>query len=222
MAAQSFSKLGVKLLSIPLILTAEICLRLNLFSFRDDLAACLLVSDRFSSDNISNDLFNILIIAEDRRNAIHSGVDPISIVRAIVHLIFLRKIEGASTIEQQFVRVVTGRYKRTIARKLREQIVAISLTRLRSKRLIASAYIQIAFYGKDLEWLIESLNCPLATMGLLKSAALVARLKYPEPSFVDPLWRIRFERRLVYIQRLLLAAKTSDTQLVPIQIFNSR
>jgi membrane carboxypeptidase/penicillin-binding protein PbpC len=209
----------MRIISAPFMFAAEICHAFNLFNFRDDLTACLAVTDAFRSRDISVDLLRVLIVAEDRRNSVHVGIDPISIVRATVHFIAFRKIEGASTIEQQFVRVVTGRYKRTIPRKLREQVLAIILARLRSKRHIASAYLQIAFYGKDLEQLLTNLDARLGTIGESKSIALVSRLKYPEPSFADRAWMARFERRSVYIS-MLLAPNADELQVVPSQILS--
>lgn len=56
-----------------------------------------------------------LIAGEDHRFIAHRGIDPIAMGGAFYRLIAHRKIGGASTIEQQFVRVVTGLRERTLA-----------------------------------------------------------------------------------------------------------
>jgi penicillin-binding protein 1A len=52
-----------------------------------------------------------LISGEDHRFYNHIGFDPIAILRAIYKRIDAGKIEGASTIEQQYVRTCTERLK---------------------------------------------------------------------------------------------------------------
>lgn len=99
-------------------------------SFRNDLQQCLDVIDQFGK-SIPYPFVGVLIEAEDHRNAHHPGVDPIGMIRAVWVFFIRSHTQGASTIEQQFVRVVTGRYKRSLARKLREQILAIAVARQR-------------------------------------------------------------------------------------------
>ena len=68
-------------------------------------------------------------------------------IRALSVRIRHGTIQGASTIEQQFVRVMSGRYERSVARKLREQALAIAISRRREKKQVAAAYLSVAFYG---------------------------------------------------------------------------
>ena len=208
METRAVSKIVITVLSVPFLLIAEVFRRFHLFRFVDDLNSCVKACESESYKNISDDLFLILVIAEDRRNSIHWGVDPISIVRAAIKFVLFRRIEGASTNEQQFVRVVTGRYKRTIRRKLREQALAIALGKIASKRAIAAAYIHIAFYGKDIDCILRDLSSSVDKLNISKSAELVARLKYPEPTLENRFWRNRLNRRLAYIYRLHEAEST--------------
>src|SRR5262245_21594087 len=53
----------------------------------------------------------LLVSGEDHRHVLHPGVDPIAICRATWRCIYRGKREGASTIEQQVVRVISGRYE---------------------------------------------------------------------------------------------------------------
>ena len=65
-------------------------------------------------------LSKLLISGEDHRFFYHIGFDFIAIARAIKNRVLYNKVEGASTIEQQLVRVLTNDYQRTFSRKIRE------------------------------------------------------------------------------------------------------
>ena len=56
-------------------------------------------------------IINFLIVAEDHRYKYHVGFDLIAIFRSILKYILYNKKEGASTIEQQLVIVVTCDYR---------------------------------------------------------------------------------------------------------------
>ena len=112
---------------MPIILLANIINLLNIKSFKDDIEKSLKIIDDFSNIKIDKRFIQVLILAEDRRNKLHRGVDTIAILRAIKVRLLENKYQGASTIEQQFIRVVTNRFEKTFYRKLREQILAILL-----------------------------------------------------------------------------------------------
>jgi penicillin-binding protein 1A len=59
--------------------------------------------------------------------------------------------QGASTIEQQLVRTITGCYDITLKRKLSEQLLAISISKEFDKNQIISAYIQTAYLGNNIK-----------------------------------------------------------------------
>ena len=65
---------------------------------------------RYNSDGYKK-LVTFLVIGEDHRYYKHPGFDIIGICRAIYKNVFLGKREGASTIEQQLVRVLTEDYR---------------------------------------------------------------------------------------------------------------
>ena len=69
-------------------------------------------------------LKRLLISGEDHRYFLHPGFDVIAICRAIWRRLAWGVREGASTIEQQTVRVLKGRYERTLRRKVHEILLA--------------------------------------------------------------------------------------------------
>jgi penicillin-binding protein 1A len=155
------------------------------------------IVDRFGK-SVPYPFVRILIEAEDHRNAYHPGVDPIGIVRAVWVYLKSGHIQGASTIEQQFVRVVTGSYKRSPARKLREQLLAIAVTRQRPKSSIASAYLAIAFFGSGcvgLAGMKSHLGCRFHRTSAHEALRFVSQLKYPRPLQPDRYWYAKIHAR---------------------------
>ena len=94
----------------------------------------------FIEEESAERLISFLIVAEDHRYKYHIGFDIIAIIRACFKLLINGKKEGASTIEQQLVRVVTNDYRYTLNRKIKEIILAILLKRIINKKRIAIIY----------------------------------------------------------------------------------
>lgn len=126
----------------------------------------------------------LLVSGEDHRHGHHPGFDPIAIGRALWRRLSRGSHEGASTIEQQIVRVVTNRYERSIARKIREILLAILVADRYPKHILPAVYLAIGYYG----WRMNGYDQACRRLGLSPhcasqhdSARLVARLKYPQP-----------------------------------------
>ena len=101
----------------------------------------------FKRNEIPSRFIPYLVVAEDHRSSRHLGIDPVGMLRAFYVRLKKNEIQGASTIEQQFVRVVTNDYEYSLLRKFREQLLAIALTNQRMKSDIARAYLAVAYYG---------------------------------------------------------------------------
>jgi membrane peptidoglycan carboxypeptidase len=137
------------------------------------------------SDQIPANAVYCLILAEDRRFRDHWGVDVLGLVRAAVHSIAGRGLEGASTIEQQLVRTLTGHTQRTIGRKVREMLLASRIRTILSKYEIATMYLHIAYFGWKMNGYAAACRrhrIPLSgSISMHDAAELISRLKYPEP-----------------------------------------
>lgn len=150
-------------------------------------------------------LQRLLISGEDHRFFWHPGFDPIAICRAIYRWIFLGRKEGASTIEQQTVRVLTGRYECTLCRKVREIFLATLITRVIPKHDIPAVYLRIAYYGWQMNSFIQAcrrLNLQPKRILFDEAAELIARLKYPEPKIPPLKRRVQILRRRDHLIRL--------------------
>ncbi|WP_294256904.1 biosynthetic peptidoglycan transglycosylase [uncultured Comamonas sp.] len=142
-----------------------------------------------------------LIIAEDHRFLDHFGVDFIAMARAIYSTKIKGIFQGASTIEQQLTRTITARYERTLRRKLREQLLAVLISRKFSKYLIAKCYLENAYFGhgiKGIEIALRKLdNGEYENF----SEFLVSLLKYPKPKFDSDEWERKIRNRIAYIKK---------------------
>ena len=152
MAARKILRWSIYVLAMPHILVARVVHLLKLEAFEADLSRCIEAVDKYSC-SVPAAFIDALVVAEDHRSSLHPGIDPIGIFRALRVRLLQGQIQGASTIEQQFVRVVTARFERTTTRKLREQMLAVLLSSCRSKIAISSAYLALAFYGSHSEGL---------------------------------------------------------------------
>jgi penicillin-binding protein 1A len=154
-----------------------------------------------------------LILGEDHRFFSHGGVDPIAICRAAWRGVVLRRPEGASTIEMQVVRVISGRYERTIRRKLREMILATLVSQEVPKDALPSLYLRIGYYGSHMNGLAEAyrrLGLSSENLTPMVTARLVARLKYPEPREANPRRRSQIDMRAHHLLRLDHAYRSSQ------------
>ena len=190
---------------MPIILLANIINLLNIKSFKDDIEKSLKIIDDFSNIKIDKRFIQVLILAEDRRNKLHRGVDTIAILRAIKVRLLENKYQGASTIEQQFIRVVTNRFEKTFYRKLREQILAILLDKKAKKYDISKSYLLIAYYGYNLTGLsaIKKICIDINKVDITTAIEIISRLKYPQPKNINNIWLKKKNKRVLYIKKII-------------------
>jgi membrane peptidoglycan carboxypeptidase len=155
------------------------------------------------------------IMAEDHRHFHHRGVDIVALGRAAWCCIFKSSLQGGSTIEQQLVRTITGRYERTLRRKIREVFLATFVESVIPKEEVVPIYLSIAYFGARMNGLEQALTY----LGLSKvklsprdAASIIARLKYPEPALLSPKRQDQIRTRTEHILRLM--RESSSRQLV--------
>ncbi|KKT86587.1 MAG: Glycosyl transferase family protein [Microgenomates group bacterium GW2011_GWA1_Microgenomates_45_10] len=156
------------------------------------------------------ELIRTILLAEDKRFFEHSGIDIRAIARASYRSIFCNRLEGGSTIEQQYVRIVTERRDISLSRKIRECILATKLSETFSKDEILSSYLlKYKFAGnvQGIEELACQMNFDLTLASMDKFSLLAARLKYP---FVKPNYPL-------LLQRVSMISKLSNITRLPQQ-----
>jgi penicillin-binding protein 1A len=135
-----------------------------------------------------------VIAAEDERFYSHMGVSPTAIVRAAWANFRGREIQqGASTITQQYVRNAFRSefgydpergFERTLARKLKEALLAIKLERKYSKDEILERYLNTIYLGAGaygVQAAAETyFGVPAEKLSLIQSATLAGLISSPE------------------------------------------
>lgn len=150
----------------------------------------------------------LLVSGEDHRSGRHGGFDALAMIRATWHLLAFGRREGASTIEQQLVRVLTNRFERTLQRKCREILLASLVAGSYAKSETAALYLNVAYYGWRMNNYHEAcsrLRFSPSSLSLGEAAEVVARLKYPEPRIPSLKRRAQIERRVTYLLNLYQA-----------------
>jgi membrane peptidoglycan carboxypeptidase len=142
-----------------------------------------------SLEEISPAARNAIIAAEDVRFYEHTGVDPISLVRAVVSNVRTGGIsQGGSTLTQQYVKNAYLSPEQTITRKVREAVISIALERRMDKDEILASYLNEVYFG-ELAWGIEAaaityFGVPAAELTAGQGATLAQLL--PAPSARNP------------------------------------
>ncbi len=92
-------------------------------------------------ESIPTRIVDAIIAIEDKRFRTHPGVDFVSLVRATYQTIFKNNLQGASTIDQQTIKLLDQAFSRSRSRKLYEILMATNLQLHYSKKDILLTYI---------------------------------------------------------------------------------
>ncbi|MDX6042625.1 biosynthetic peptidoglycan transglycosylase [Scandinavium lactucae] len=152
-------------------------------------------------DGIPSDALDMLVALEDKRFHKHNGYDLRGMTRALYVFLKGEKIQGASTIEQQLVRVLTSRYERTIKRKIIEIYFARYISKRKSKVEIAKLYLSIAYFGSGMNGYhqaVKKLKQSHQLENIYFYAELVSRLRYPQPYNPDVKYFKKIHCRAAY------------------------
>lgn len=180
----------------------HLLLPLSSTRFYQDFLTVFLFVEHLDHIQISDQILNVLILSEDRRFFRHPGVDLIAIARALWSILVKRRLQGASTIEQQLVRTLTKRYELTLRCKLREITLALLVSLSSRKSQIARSYLQVAYFGWQMNGLLQAckrLHINPSTASALEAATVIARLKYPEPQFPSPYRQAQIQNGILHI-----------------------
>ena len=89
-----------------------------------------------------------VIAAEDRSFETNQGIDPRGILRAAFSNARGNSKQGASTITQQYVKVLYLSQERTLTRKVKEAFVSLKIQRQESKDEILQGYLNTIYFGR--------------------------------------------------------------------------
>lgn len=148
----------------------------------------------------------MVILLEDRRFFRHHGFDWRSVLRETLRAMSFRRHGGASTIEMQYVRTVTGDYRRTLSRKVTEMVLSVLLDFHVDKLAILRTYLRMAYFGTGITGADNAASSMFGKrqddLSLEEAAILASLLVYPRPRQPSVAWDARVKRRASYGLRL--------------------
>ena len=130
-------------------------------------------------------LVDAVLATEDKSFYRHRGVDPLGIVRATwADLRGKGRLQGGSTITQQYVKNVYLGRERTLVRKLKEAALAVKVEREFSKDEILERYLNTIYFGRGAYGVQAAsrayFGINVEGLGLPEAAYLAGLIRAPE------------------------------------------
>jgi membrane peptidoglycan carboxypeptidase len=101
-----------------------------------------------SYGDMKPNLRNAVVAAEDRTFWTNHGIDPKGIIRAAFNDARGGATQGASTITQQYVKILYLTQERSLSRKVHEAILSLKLQKQLSKQEILEGYLNTIYFGR--------------------------------------------------------------------------
>jgi penicillin-binding protein 1A len=135
-------------------------------------------------DQISDEMKDAIVAAEDANFYEHEGLDYFGILRALVRNVKAGEVrQGASTITQQVVKNILLSHERSFERKIRELILARRIEQELSKDEILELYLNHIYFGHGRYGVEEAsryyFGKSASLLGLAEAALLAGIVKGP-------------------------------------------
>lgn len=152
-----------------------------------------------------DDLHIYVMALEDRRFTKHCGVDFKAVIRETLKLLCGKRYGGASTIDMQMVRTITGFKEKTFKRKIYEMTLSYFINIKYTKKQIIDCYLENAFFGSGLigvENVIHNIfkKDSLEDLTEKEKASIAAMLQKPRPLNPSYAWKCDLGKRAFYAE----------------------
>ncbi|MGH3306278.1 MAG: transglycosylase domain-containing protein, partial [Nocardioides sp.] len=104
--------------------------------------------DAITYDAMPQDVKDAVVAAENRTFWSDNGIDVKGIVRAVFNNASGNATQGASTITQQYVKILYLTQEQTLERKVKEAMLSLKLHRQLSKTQILEGYLNDIYFGR--------------------------------------------------------------------------
>ncbi len=155
----------------------------------------------------------LVLTLEDKRFFNHPGIDIIASARECFKAATFQKFGGASTIDMQFIRTVTGYREIRLSRKLYEITLSVLIHFRYSKKCILRSYLECAFFGSGLigskQAARKIFHKDISHLSETEAAQLASMLVYPKPLVPKDNWQTRIFRRANYGLRRIKSLEKS-------------
>ncbi len=125
-----------------------------------------------------------VVAAENRTFWTDKGIDPKGILRAAFSNARGNATQGASTITQQYVKILYLTQERTLTRKAKEAILSLKLQRQQTKKEILEGYLNTIYFGRGAYGIQAASKAyfdePAKDLNLKQSAVLASVLNNPD------------------------------------------
>jgi membrane peptidoglycan carboxypeptidase len=129
-----------------------------------------------------------VVAAEDRTFWTNKGIDPKGILRAAFSNAKGGATQGASTITQQYVKILYLSQERTLKRKIKEAFLSLKIQQKQSKSQILEGYLNTIYFGRGAYGVqaasMAYFGIPAKKLDASQSAMLAAVLN--SPSYLSP------------------------------------
>lgn len=144
--------------------------------------------DAIPLDEMPDTLKDAVVAAEDKTFWTNEGIDPKGILRAAFTNASGGVTQGASTITQQYVKILYLTQERTWKRKLKEAILSLKVQNQRSKEEVLEGYLNTIYFGRGAYGVQAAARAyfekDAKDLNLKQSAVLAAILN--DPNDLDP------------------------------------
>jgi membrane peptidoglycan carboxypeptidase len=138
--------------------------------------------------DIPQSMQDAAIAAEDRTFYSNNGIDPKGILRAAFSNAKGNATQGASTITQQYVKILYLSQERTLSRKVKEAFLSLKVQKEQSKAAILEGYLNTIYFGRGAYGVQAAANAyfdkPAKKLTVPESAMLAAILN--SPNYLSP------------------------------------
>ena len=129
-----------------------------------------------------------VVAAEDRTFWTNRGIDPKGIIRAAFSNAKGGATQGASTITQQYVKILYLTQQRTVKRKVKEAFLSLKIQQKESKSEILEGYLNTIYFGRGAYGVQAAAQAyfgiPAKQLNASQSATLAAVLN--SPNYLSP------------------------------------
>ncbi|MEJ7832877.1 MAG: transglycosylase domain-containing protein [Nocardioides sp.] len=139
--------------------------------------------DSIPLPEIPDTIEDAVVAAEDRSFWSNNGIDARGILRAAFSNVRGNSTQGASTITQQYVKILYLTQERSLTRKVKEAILSLKVQRTFSKSEVLEGYLNTIYFGRGAYGVEAAAKAffdkPATELDLRESAVLASVLNNP-------------------------------------------
>jgi penicillin-binding protein 1A len=178
-------------------------------------------------DQVSPTMIEAVLAAEDRDFFEHPGVDLTAIARAGIADLRGERLQGGSTITQQYVKQTYTDKERSLSRKVKEAVLSIKLERELDKEEILERYLNTIYFGRGAHGVQAAARAYFAKdaieLDVGQSALLAGLIRGPEAAdptthAVEASQRRGNVLRLMEKAHFITGAERDAAALVPMEL----